>query len=657
VVWTALALWACLIYSSPAAPLPSGWRYDQEFNVPAPGLVKLSLPPTTLDSARPSLEDVRILDDTAGETTYFIERPMPAVKTIQTVKSFQVSMQPRSTIITVETGVAQPLDTIGLETPASDFIKPVRVEGSRDGKNWQTLAQGQPIFRQLNGASRMAVSFPSGAWAWLKLTVDDQRFAPIPFTGARVHATVIEPAPTEWMPAAISERNENPGETRIAVNLRAANLTIANVRIGTVEPLFTRRVRLAVPQVSEEAIREQNVGQGVIYKVAVEDQPASENLVVPVGQLVRSRELVLLVDNGDSPPLPISEVRVERRPVYLVFLARKAGAFHLLTGNSHCAAPRYDLAAMGANLKSVGVSPIQLPAPAENPSYQTPEVLAGVADAGAALETADWAFRKPVKIIHPGAQQLELDFDIIARAQSDFSDLRLMRGDKQIPYILEHPSISRAIRPGVTVAPDAKDKTLSRWILKLPGSHLPVNRVACDVRTALFERSMTLYEEVGDERGEKFRSQLGDATWTQTPARKHRDFYLVPNGRPQTDTLILETHNGDNPPIELENVQAFCPVTRVLFKAKPGDEYFLYYGNPRVAPPRYDLSLVADELLGADKAAAMPGTQDTLKKPSWGRQIPGTGGLVFWGALALVVVVLLLIISRLLPKAPPPPAA
>jgi hypothetical protein len=59
-------------------------------------------------------------------------------------------------------------------------------------------------------------------------------------------------------------------------------------------------------------------------------------------------------------------------------------------------------------------------------------------------------------------------------------------------------------------------------------------------------------------------------------------------------------------------------------------------------------------LLGADEAAAMPGTQETLKKPSWSRQIPGTGGLVFWGALALVVVVLLLIISRLLPKAPPP---
>src|SRR2546427_6950020 len=57
------------------------------------------------------------------------------------------------------------------------------------------------------------------------------------------------------------------------------------------------------------------------------------------------------------------------------------------------------------------------------------------------------------------------------------------------------------------------------------------------------------------------------------------------------DTLFLETHNGDNPPIELEKFQAFHTATRVLFKTKAGDEAFLYYGNPRVSSPRYDLSL------------------------------------------------------------------
>jgi hypothetical protein len=75
-----------------------------------------------------------------------------------------------------------------------------------------------------------------------------------------------------------------------------------------------------------------------------------------------------------------------------------------------------------------------------------------------------------------------------------------------------------------------------------------------------------------------------------------------------------------------------------------------------VASPRYDLSLVAGQLLSADKAIAAPGTEQQLLKSSWrNHEIPGKGGVVFWGILALVVVVLLVIISRLLPKSPPPP--
>jgi hypothetical protein len=64
----------------------------------------------------------------------------------------------------------------------------------------------------------------------------------------------------------------------------------------------------------EDSIREQTLAQGVIYRVAIEGQPASAQLSVPIDRQVRSRELLLLIKNQDSPPLPITAVRVERRP-------------------------------------------------------------------------------------------------------------------------------------------------------------------------------------------------------------------------------------------------------------------------------------------------------------------------------------------------------
>ena len=641
--------------SATAANLPSDWQHEQSFDVLTTGLVKISLPVETLDAARPALEDLRLYDDASNEIPYLIERPTPSPKIVRAAKSFQVSLNANTTVITLETGLAQPLDGVTLESPAMNFIKAVRVESSDDGRHWQILAQGQPIFRQPYGASHLQIPFPAGISKWLRLTVDDQRSQPIPFTGALVHAATGEPAPGELISATITDRDENPGETRLALNLGAANLSVASIQIETAEPLFMRQVAIAVPQISENTILEQTIGQGAVYRVAVEGQTPSENLSVLLENLVRSRELILLIKNGDSPPLPISAVRVERRPVYLVFLAQQPGAYHLLTGNDHCAAPSYDLAALGMNLKGVAISSIKVPPPADNPDFRAPEVLPGLELTGATLDISEWKFRKPVKISSAGAQQIELDLDVLAHAQPGFADLRVLHGSNQVPYIIQRTSISRALTPTITATNDSKNPKLSRWIIKLPQSDLPLTRLTCVSSSALFERSLSLYEELTDERGDIYRRALGGATWTQTPERRSKEFALALDDVPQSDTLFLETENGDNPPIELDKFTAFYPVTRILFKAKPDDGLFLYYGNPRIASPSYDLSLVAGQLLAAQKETASLSAEEQLKKSSWHEnEVPGKGGFVFWGILAVVVVGLLVIISRLLPKSQPP---
>ena len=137
--------------SASAATLPSDWQNEQQFSVPAPGLVKLSLPVETLDAARPSLEDLRLYDDAGNELPYLIQHPTPTARMTQNAESFQVSLNPDTTVISVETGLTLPLDAVTLETPATGFIKSVLIESSSDGGNWQTLARGQAIFRQPTG--------------------------------------------------------------------------------------------------------------------------------------------------------------------------------------------------------------------------------------------------------------------------------------------------------------------------------------------------------------------------------------------------------------------------------------------------------------------------------------------------------------------------
>ena len=119
--------------------------------------------------------------------------------------------------------------------------------------------------------------------------------------------------------------------------------------------------------------------------------------------------------------------------------------------------------------------------------------------------------------------------------------------------------------------------------------------------------------------------------------------------RMRTDTLWIETDNGDNPAIALGTLQVIYPVVRLVFKVAQPDGFALAYGNPSAVAPRYDLGLVAVRLLTSSRSVAHMGDDEQ----STGARNPFagiSGGYVFWGALALVVVVLLVVVAKLLPK-------
>jgi len=654
----ACALWL-VGESNVTAATFSDWQYHQELQVPSATLVKINLPIATLDAAQPGLEDLRVLDGNGNEVPYLIERPRPTGKVVREAKQFRDTLTADATVITLETGFTQPVDGITLTTPAASFIKAVQVEGSTDGINWRTLAAGQPIFRQPNGASRLLISIPAGGWPFLRLTVDNRRSPPVPFTSARIHAAAAEAVPGELVSVQITDRTESPDETRLTLNLGAARLDLSDVEIKTTDPLFTRQVTLIAPEVVENVVKERKLATSVIYRVAVEGQPTAAQLSFPLELQTPTRELLLLIQNDDSLPLQISTVHARRRPVYLMFLPRQGGTYSVLTGNRRATAPRYDLAPLGSNLKATTVSSLQLSPLAPNPDYRAAEALPEVAASGSALDTSAWTYRKRVSVARVGVQQLELDLEVLAHAQASFADVRLLSDGKQLPYIREHTSAIRSLTPTVTPANDPKKPKLSRWSIKLPHRSLPLLRLVCETHAPLFKRDVTLYEEVTDDRGHKYQRTLGQVAWVQTPEHKLRQLVLPLASAPSGDTLFLEINNEDNPPIDLSKFELAYPVTRILFKAALETPVYLYYGNRRADFPRYDLSLVAAQMLAADKTSVQLGSEEKLKKSSWHEQTSLAGGsrLIFWVVLALVVVVLLFVIGRLLPKSSPPPDA
>lgn len=639
-----------IFYAGAACALtPDQWQYRQSVVAPASGLVEIQLPAETLNFARPDLSDLRIIDAAEKEVPFLIDQPMPQPESTVRARDFRAELAPAETRLLITTGTDSTVAGVVLEASGgSTFIKAARVEGSSDQKDWRVLASGAPLFRMATGATHSAVTFPEGKWPFLRIVVDDNRTPPTPWTGAKL-IIAGSPAPTEAIGATIKSRDENPGITRLGLDLGAANLRLASIRLGTSEPVFTRRVTVVAPELSEENLCEQTLSSAVLYRLDLNGKTES-HLDIPVDKQISGREVVLLIDNGDSPPLGISDVHVERRLTRLLFFAPSAGPYTLLSGNTQCDFPRYDLSQLGDQLRQAGAAEAQLSTPTLNPGYNAADSLPRDLAGGAKIDLALWRFRKPIGMTKAGTQQIELDPDILARAAPDFRDLRVVSGERQLPYLIERTSIERTLALDAAIANDPKRPTFSRWQLKLPQAALPLTRITCVSNSALFERTFRFLEQLSDERGDQYPSELGQTTWRRLPNQPPGRLAASFTGRPRTDTIWMEADNGDNPPIELHDFRGCYPVTRIIFASPTSQAVTLYYGNDEAVAPRYDAKLIAPQLLRAERTSAVLGSQEISKSERATKGLTGAGRYIFWAVLGIVVIALLILISRLLPK-------
>lgn len=626
----------------------SNWSHRQSIEVAKAGLVRVALAPETFDASEASLADLRLVDAFTNEVPFLIERPRTIFRTVRAGQDARVSLENGRTRIELDVKIRGRLAAFTFETPAPQFLKAVAVNGTTATGETRPLVANQPVFRQPGGASQLTVKLPDGSWSRLTILLDDGQSRPIPVTGLLLHEEDAAATPPETATARIVERVETPGETRLTVDLGAAHLPLAGVRFETSEPLFTRKVSVMARVWEGNEIHERVLGSGVIFRISVNGQSNGVQLEFPLDAQTTARELILVIDNGDSPPLPVTGVTFLHWPVRLVFQAREPAAFLLLSGSRRATAPRYDLASLSTQIKDLSGSQLTTGPVSPNPNFHPSEPLPEIPLFGAVIDVSPWRFRRPLQLSSPGIQQLELSPHVLAHARPDLADVRVVASGRQVPYLLDRASLTRALTPEFSKNDDPSQPRVSRWQIKLPQAGLPIAKIACEIKTALFQRAAHIYELAPDDRGQRYRRDLGNASWVREPERRSEQFTVALQGRPVTDTLILEIDNGDNPALDVSRVQVFYSASKLFFKAPPGEKLEFCYGNSRASSPNYDLALVAGEMVAVLKSdATFSGPEPAA---SQNRVIGGSGSMLFWGVLGLVVVGLLVIISRLLPR-------
>jgi hypothetical protein len=638
--------------ASAAPVVPEAWEYAQEITVPASGLVEAAVPAELLDRGLPGQEDLRLLDGAGSEVPFAFRAegtPVPAPGAPAAAIEVGLAGTEDSTVGVYRVATRGAVDVVSISTPAREFVKPVTVEASDDRARWRPLAVRFPVFRQADGAERLDIRVPPGVYPFLRVTVGDARERPIPLAGVATRPVPAPPRDLETVSVTPSAVSSAGGATRIAFTLPARNLTLHHVTLAPEDPVFSREVTVALRTMADGEVTERVLARGRIHRVDLAGAERSEVLSIPVGaRSLGSRSLVVSVEDGDSPPLQLRRpVELALEPVVIRFMGRAGERYRMVAGNRGARAPRYDLTAL-PGLGRLPVAGRAVPgALVRNPDYRPAEPARGVPAEGRAIDAAQWARRR--RVIGPCATVLALEVppEVLSRSPG-LADLRLVVEDRQVPYIVERATlVRRAPLPLEALAP-GRGPGVSRWRGRLPAPGLPVDLVRCTVADPVFRRGVTLAEEASAERGGSRR--LAGAVWERRGGDGTGEFVLPLQGRLDGDAVVLEVDDGDNPPLALRECTVSWRTSRLLFKPPAGKEVALLYDNPRAGSPRYDLALLADELLAADAGAATLAPEEAGGRGARVALPGGWGRTAFWAGLGLVVAVLIGVLAKLLPS-------
>ena len=378
------ALIALLVTVGLAAPArgdfdPEAWRVCREIKAPegASGqTARLALDNNVWDnSVGPDLRDLRIIRDETddiGYVAYVPQEPEPQVEKTS-ARVFNIAKRGQeASEMTLDLGEGPPItNRIHVRTLARNFGCAVTVEGSDDNKTWKTIRKDAAIFDFGGDIQRQftTVTIPDTRMRYLRVVVAAPPNAgPIDLDGADVYQEKAREKSDLPLLVSLPVINRSEAqqmrETWVTLDLGARHLPVRTVTFVTPQENFSRPVRV---ETSDDNKHWQPAGGGAIFRFRT-DRYREERLAVTFPEAF-GRYILVKIENGDDPPLPVTRVEVQGRPRYIYFPFEAGKQYRLFYGNPDARSPHYDYATVFAKVDRRAALDTRLGEPQENPRF------------------------------------------------------------------------------------------------------------------------------------------------------------------------------------------------------------------------------------------------------------------------------------------------
>ena len=559
-------------------------------------------------------------------------------------------------------GEIQTVDRFKIDGLRSPFLKRLRLEGSGDRARWTLLVAEGTLFDLPDEQLRQTeLGFTAGRYRYFRVTWDDTnsgRLPPPSFASARLVTTLVPPPPLTAN-LAVERRPSEPGRSRYRVRLPGSHLPIVALDFDLGGGHVLREVAAYEARLSGTEVAPVLLGSGTLRRV-VQGSLAAASLRLPITPPLEP-QIDLVVDDGDNPPLDVQGVQAIFGDLPWIYFESGGTAVNARYGSPSLGPPRYDLEAVRDTLHIDAVADATWGEPRERTADEN---AAGAAPPlptiGASLDPTLFRYTRSIPAGTAGLIALPLDAAVLSHSAGEsgsFADVRVIDASaRQVPYLLERASepLSIDLRlERVSQAPrwlEAQSAKSSVYRVAWPFARLPSPRLVLSTSARVFERGIVAgVEREADRRHrDPWLEPLARVTWAHADQEHPTPALTLPLTSTDARDLYVIVEEGDNTPLPLTTARVLLPAYRLRFFREQGAALRLAYGRTDLTPPRYDLALLAPQLLGVAVTEITAGNEEGPRSDATSAAL--VSPRLFWGVLGVAVLVLSAMIVRLLKK-------
>lgn len=308
------------------------------------GFQEIILSPEIRSSSKKDLSDIRIFNSSNHEIPYFIQN-----STIQPENSFEEypivskKTEPKKNsyiTIALPSGNSNELTLI---IANSDVDKRYSILGSNDQQEWFGISDSQILY-DLSSTTESSVtktiSYPLSAYKFLRIEFDDKKTLPVNVLKAgNLNKKKQAQHYYEIIPKKLNV-NEIPSNKATQIHIVYDQPQIINQLVFKIsKPTYYTRQAILYKKVSRQIKRKSQLVDEIIATFELNSNSQNTFTIPEIFEM----ELYIKIENQDNPPLAISAITFNQKPVALIADLNTSEEYILKTGNKSLTKPEYDL--------------------------------------------------------------------------------------------------------------------------------------------------------------------------------------------------------------------------------------------------------------------------------------------------------------------------